>query len=80
MSIQKRLFIGVAAILFLANLLVMNDFTSLWDGPESFIFWQLSQGGSKGSLYEGVLSMVYNLGIFWFRLPGALLLLLAMPL
>lgn len=80
MSIQKRLFIGVAAILFLANLLVMNDFTSLWDGPESFIFWQLSQGGSKGSLYEGVLSLVYNLGIFWFRLPGALLLLLAMPL
>ncbi|MCB0571033.1 MAG: hypothetical protein KDC66_14765 [Phaeodactylibacter sp.] len=79
MSFQKHLFYAIAAILFLANVLVMNDYTSLWDGAETWVYWQALQGAQVKALPEAILSLVYQHGFFWFRLPGAMLLLIAFP-
>lgn len=80
MRIQNRLFYAIAAMLFLANTLVMNDLTSLWDGAEAWIAWLAVQQETGRALHEAVLPAMYGQGLFWFRLPGAVLLVLAMLL
>jgi hypothetical protein len=80
MSVAQRIFLGLAAFLLAANVLIMNDLSTLWDGAEALLAWQSGRGEAGPALPGILLAQTWPQGVFWFRLPGALLLLLAFPL
>ncbi len=80
MSVAQRIFLGLAAFLLAVNVLIMNDLSTLWDGAEALLAWQSGRGEAGIALPGALLAKAWPQGVFWFRLPGALLLLLAFPL
>ncbi len=81
MTTQYRVFTYIAGSLLVANLLVMNDFTALWWGAESWLVWRGLDGSLPGSLYGMVLSWTVvggEIPHFLIRLPGALVFILAL--
>jgi len=72
-----------ASVLFLLNLLVMNDYASLWDGAESFLAWRALHGLPGFTLHEQVLALPLSAGEppidhFALRLPSVAVLLLSL--
>lgn len=80
---KQTLFQGFLFLLLAFNLLAANDYTTLWSGAESFLAWRALHGAAGMSLHEQILAWPLAdgaLSSFWLRLPGGLLLLLALPL
>ncbi len=78
---RNRIFLGAMAVLLLANLLVMNDFTSLWEGAESFLAWRALHGEAGSSPQEWIMALSFGSGQvphFTMRLPGAIVFLLTL--
>ena len=48
MGKKPTAFFWVATALLLFNLLVSNDYTTLWSGPESLLAWQVFGGTLAG--------------------------------
>ncbi len=80
MTAQYRIFLYLAGFFLLVNLLIMNGFTSLWDGAESLLAWRALNHSLGNTPQELLLAVIMNKGgipHFWMRLPGALLLVSA---
>lgn len=81
MTLRYRFFIILAGFFLLANLLVMNDLTALWPGPESWLAWRCLNGEAGGAPYERLGALIMGqegLSPFWMRLPGAAVFALAL--
>lgn len=81
MKIRTQVFSFVAGFLLLANLLVTNDFTTLWAGAESLLAWRSLSGEAGSTPHELLLAWIMGNGPvphFWLRLPGALVFILAL--
>lgn len=76
-----RAFIGISALLFLANLLIMNDLTTFWDGAETVMvsraLWQEKPLVLFPDIVLGALLSGTHLSGFLLRLPAAVGLLLS---
>ncbi|HMQ49815.1 MAG TPA: hypothetical protein PKA00_20375 [Saprospiraceae bacterium] len=78
MSKPSALFFGIISVLFLANMLLMNDVLSYWPGSESWLVWRKLHDTVGFSLHEQVIAwFISDEGgqLFWMRLPGVLVLL-----
>ncbi len=78
MTVQYRIFLYLAGFFLLANLLIMNDVTSLWDGAEALLAWRaLNQvpGHAPQELLQAAIIGADGIPHFRMRLPGALLLI-----
>lgn len=82
MSLKSSYLYAIALLLLAINLLVGNGLTSLWDGAESAIAWQLLHSEGGYSLQAQFLALATGgvLDEFRLRLPGAALVFLALPL
>jgi hypothetical protein len=73
-----------AALFFFFNLLVSNDYTTLWSGPESFLAWRALHGEAGFTLHEQLmalpLSAATEIKHIMLRLPSILILLFSLPL
>ena len=73
-----------AILVFLFNLLVSNDYTTLWDGAESFLAWRALHGEAGFTLHEQLMALplsgVEDIPHLLLRLPSGLVLLLSLPL
>lgn len=78
---NKETYIFTSAFLLLAaNLLIGNNFTSLWSGAEAFLAWRAAQGQAGAHLAEQVLALTQTgagLDLIAWRMPGAILALLS---
>jgi hypothetical protein len=73
-----NLFFTGSMMLFVVNLLIANDMVTLWDGAEAALI--LQSIGSPRNLPAFVLSWLpveSGAWLFWLRLPGAVLIILA---
>ncbi len=80
-STGNRLFLGLAALLFLGNLLVFNDLATIWDGAETQLLIRILRSEGAGWLLPELLldPLVGSpLRPFWLRLPAALVLIAAL--
>ncbi len=83
MGKKPTAFFWVATALLLFNLLVSNDYTTLWSGPESLLAWQALHAEAGPTLHEQLLASVGRPGainLFLLRLPGVLVLSLSLLL
>ena len=81
MTLRYRFFVAIAGFTLLANLLVMNDFTTLWAGPESLMAWRSLNGEAGFTPHELLQALIVGAGRiphFGMRLPGALVFVLAL--
>lgn len=81
-SDRFQFFLGVSALLFIANLFIMNDYATLWNGPEAALLWDIDFG-TLNSLPQMVTALLYDseaLNLFIVRLPGPILLCLSFVL
>lgn len=73
-----------AILLFLFNLLVSNDYTTLWSGAESFLAWRALHGEAGFTLHEQLMALpltgVSEIPHIILRLPSLLVLSLSLPL
>jgi 4-amino-4-deoxy-L-arabinose transferase-like glycosyltransferase len=78
-SDRFQFFMGVSALLFLANLFIMNDYATLWNGPEAALLWDVDFGllNSLPHLLTAALYDPEAFNLFVLRLPGPILLCLA---
>ena len=80
-SSQFRLFVLVFGLLFVANLLVMNDFATLWSSAESAMIFGALQGEQAFFLplaFHKLLVGDLSFQPFLSRLPGAIFILLSL--
>ena len=81
MTVRYRFFVALASFFLLVNLLVMNDFTTLWAGAESLLAWQSMNGESGVTPHELLQSIIMGaeqVPHFGMRLPGVLIFVLAL--
>lgn len=81
MSKPSTLFIGTITVLFLANVLLLNDVLSYWPGPESWLVWRKLHHSVGSSMHEqAIAAFISDTGgqLFLLRLPGVLMLLSGM--
>lgn len=73
-----------ATLFFLFNLLVSNDYTTLWDGAESLLAWRALHGEAGFTLHEQLMALpladVTEIPHLILRLPSGLILLMSLPL
>lgn len=76
-SSSYRLFLYICAVLFLINLLVMNDFAPLWEGAETLMLSNIENNTAYLLPVLKIKSVATILGdsLFAMRLVGVLLLL-----
>ena len=83
MTARYRFLVYLSGFLLLANLLVMNDFTSLWGGAESWLAWRSLSGESGLAPHELFMGWIMGEGPiphFWIRLPGVVIFILSLAL
>lgn len=70
------------ALFFLFNLMVSNDYTTLWDGAESFLAWRALHGEAGFTLHEQLMALPLSgataIPHLLLRLPSSLVLLLGL--
>jgi len=78
-SSKRGVFFTLSAAVLLANLLVMNDVATLWDGAEARFVWQSLFEPGAAYFPHGATALFSGgtVRAFWLRLPGVLLGLLA---
>ena len=80
LSLRYQVFLGLCLVLLLLNLFVMNESTTLWNGAESSLLWEILQGQQKELPHFLLFDLVPQgpLNLFAIRSIGPGLLLLAM--
>lgn len=80
-SPRLRLFFGLSALLAVVNLFIMNDVATVWDGAETRLAWTALHDTGKQELPVAAVRLFSGdtLAPFWLRFPGALLLILLVP-
>lgn len=81
MTKRYLIFICIACFFLIANLLVMNDFTALWAGAESWLVWSALDGSAPASPHGLLLAWMVEGGEiphFLIRLPGALVFIFSL--
>lgn len=76
-SARYRYFIWMAAFFAVCNLLVANDYATIWPGGEAWMLWRAT-GGEAGAYLPALLYKALPAGelwLFWPRLVGVLLAL-----
>lgn len=80
LSLRYQVFLGFCLLLFLLNLFVMNESTTLWNGAESNLLWEILQGQQRELPHLLLSDLVPQgpLNLLAIRSIGPGLLLLAM--
>ncbi|MBV6652414.1 MAG: glycosyltransferase family 39 protein, partial [Mameliella sp.] len=80
MTAKTSYLYAIALLLLVVNMLVGNGFTTLWDGVEAMMAWQIQHDAVGYTFHERLMSLLMgeNLDVFFLRFSGAIALMLGL--
>lgn len=80
MAAKTSYLYAIALLLLMVNLLVGNGLTTIWDGAEAMLAWQLQHGAAGPAFHEQLMALLMgeSLDSFFLRFSGAIAVVLGL--
>ena len=80
MTAKTSYLYAIALLLLVVNLLVGNGMTTIWDGVEATLAWQLQHGAAGPTFHEQLMALIMGneLDPFFLRFSGAIAVVLGL--